>query len=108
MQRRRTSVLSLRKEADGPGRQGSHATFALLIAGFNAYIPSVRKKNRHDEGDPTGAPERIDPMNIARSFQSWRRYRETVGELNRLTQRELADLGMSRADIPAVARRAAR
>ena len=46
-------------------------------------------------------------MNLARSFQSWRRYRQTTAELNRLTQRELADLGLSRADIPAVARRAA-
>lgn len=45
-------------------------------------------------------------MNIARSYQNWRRYRETCNELNRLSQRELADLGISRSDIPAVARRA--
>ena len=45
-------------------------------------------------------------MNIARSFQSWRQYRSTVTELNRLSQRDLADLGLSRADIPAVARQA--
>jgi uncharacterized protein YjiS (DUF1127 family) len=46
-------------------------------------------------------------MNIVRSFSNWRRYRETCGELNRLSQRELADLGLSRADIPTVARQAA-
>ena len=46
-------------------------------------------------------------MNIVRSFSNWRRYRETCGELNRLSQRELSDLGLSRADIPAIARKAA-
>ncbi|RYE82190.1 MAG: DUF1127 domain-containing protein [Hyphomicrobiales bacterium] len=45
-------------------------------------------------------------MNIVRSFSNWRRYRETCGELNRLSQRELADLGLSRSDIPAIARQA--
>ena len=46
-------------------------------------------------------------MNIVRSFSNWRRYRETCGELNRLSQRELADLGLSRSDIPTIARKAA-
>ncbi|KAB0681971.1 DUF1127 domain-containing protein [Aureimonas leprariae] len=45
-------------------------------------------------------------MNIARSYQNWRRYRETCNELNRLSHRELADLGISRSDIPNVARKA--
>jgi uncharacterized protein YjiS (DUF1127 family) len=45
-------------------------------------------------------------MNIVRSYSNWRRFRETCNELNRLSQRELADLGISRSDIPAVARRA--
>ena len=45
-------------------------------------------------------------MNLVRSYNNWRRYRETVNELNRLSQRELADLGISRGDIAPVARRA--
>ncbi|MCD1643440.1 DUF1127 domain-containing protein [Aurantimonas coralicida] len=45
-------------------------------------------------------------MNLVRSYNNWRRYRETVNELNRLSQRELADLGISRGDITSVARRA--
>ena len=44
-------------------------------------------------------------MNIVRSYSNWRRYRETVNELNRLSQRELADLGIARADINSLARR---
>ncbi|WP_343314807.1 DUF1127 domain-containing protein [Brucella sp. BE17] len=43
-------------------------------------------------------------MNILRSYSNWRRYRETVNELNMLSTRELNDLGISRADIPYVAR----
>ena len=43
-------------------------------------------------------------MNIVRSYSNWRRYRETVSELNRLSQRELSDLGIARTDIPSVAR----
>lgn len=47
-------------------------------------------------------------MNIARSYSNWRRYRETCSELGRLSQRELSDLGISRADIPSIARQATR
>ena len=47
-------------------------------------------------------------MGIARTLRNFRSYRSTVNELNRLSQRELADLGISRADIPAVARQAVR
>lgn len=44
-------------------------------------------------------------MNLIRNYRNWRRYRETVNELSRLTNRELNDLGIARADIPAVASR---
>lgn len=44
-------------------------------------------------------------MNIVRSYNNWRRFRETCSELNRLSQRELADLGIARSDIPSIARR---
>ncbi|GGE13874.1 hypothetical protein GCM10011390_36260 [Aureimonas endophytica] len=47
-------------------------------------------------------------MNLSRSFQTWRQYRATVNELNSLNQRELADLGICRSDIPTIARRAVR
>ncbi|MCC0043763.1 MAG: DUF1127 domain-containing protein [Brucellaceae bacterium] len=44
-------------------------------------------------------------MNLIRNYRNWRRYRDTVNELNRLTSRELNDLGINRGDIPFVARR---
>ncbi|MBV8565848.1 MAG: DUF1127 domain-containing protein [Methylobacteriaceae bacterium] len=37
-------------------------------------------------------------------LKAWQRYRDNVRELSRLTDRELADLGFSRVDIPAIAR----
>ena len=45
-------------------------------------------------------------MNIARSFTSWRKYRQTITELDRMTNRELHDLGIDRTDIRRVARQA--
>lgn len=37
---------------------------------------------------------------------AWKRYSRTVSELNALSNRELADLGISRMDIHSVARAA--
>ncbi|MFZ2101354.1 MAG: DUF1127 domain-containing protein [Oricola sp.] len=47
-------------------------------------------------------------MNIVRTLTEWRRYRTTRHELNRLSTRELADIGYDRASISTVARAAAR
>ena len=47
-------------------------------------------------------------MNIARSINDWRRYRAISAELNRLSSRELEDIGFNRAEITSVARRAIR
>lgn len=45
-------------------------------------------------------------MNIAKKLNNWRKYRETVTELGRMSDRELSDLGIGRADIRRVARTA--
>ena len=45
-------------------------------------------------------------MNLIRNYRNWRRYRSTVNELSRLSNRELNDLGIARGDIPFVARKA--
>lgn len=37
-------------------------------------------------------------------YVSWRRFRESVRELSRLSDRELNDLGIGRADISTVVR----
>ena len=38
-------------------------------------------------------------------YRAWLRYRETVNELSRLSERELADVGINRYDIDPIARR---
>ena len=45
-------------------------------------------------------------MNVARSFNNWRKYRQTVTELGRMSVRELHDLGIDPSDIRNVARAA--
>ncbi len=41
-------------------------------------------------------------------YTTWKKYSRTVAELEALSTRDLADLGLSRADITRVAREAAR
>jgi uncharacterized protein YjiS (DUF1127 family) len=41
---------------------------------------------------------------LRRSLADWQLYRITLTELERLTERDLADLGISRYDIPRIAR----
>ena len=45
-------------------------------------------------------------MNLIDSFRNYRRFRATVSELSRLSNRELADLGIERTEIRQVARKA--
>ena len=47
-------------------------------------------------------------QSIATKIQKWRQYRASVRELSRLTDRELNDLGIGRADIEFVAKKGAR
>jgi uncharacterized protein YjiS (DUF1127 family) len=42
---------------------------------------------------------------IVSTYRSWRKYRETYNELMRLSNRDLADLGITQADIPSIARK---
>jgi uncharacterized protein YjiS (DUF1127 family) len=46
-----------------------------------------------------------DDMNLLKYYCNWRRYRDTVRDLSRLSNRELSDLGISHAEIEAVAQR---
>jgi uncharacterized protein YjiS (DUF1127 family) len=40
---------------------------------------------------------------LIRFIQSWKRYNASLNELSRLGDRELADIGLTRSDIPRVA-----
>ncbi|MBB4569445.1 uncharacterized protein YjiS (DUF1127 family) [Rhizobium leucaenae] len=45
-------------------------------------------------------------MNIAHSFNNWRKYRRTVSELGRMSNHRLNDIGIERTDIQRIAREA--
>jgi uncharacterized protein YjiS (DUF1127 family) len=44
---------------------------------------------------------------LVRFIQEWKRYNKSINELSRLGDRELADIGISRSDIPRIAWNAA-
>ena len=44
---------------------------------------------------------------IAKAYHTWRKYRETYDKLMRLSNRDLADIGVKRGDIPMIARKSA-
>ena len=46
-------------------------------------------------------------MSMKTSYRNWRAYRNTVAELSELSNRNLADMGLVRANIREVARKAA-
>lgn len=47
-------------------------------------------------------------MSFKQSFNRWRLYRRTCNELGAMSERELNDLGITRSDIPFVARQSLR
>ena len=89
------------------------SAFALLLCSAPSYIrcirflcgaaPCLRNTSRKNPRDKT-----MTLKSIASKISSWRRYRDSVRELSRLTDRELNDLGISRGDIEFVARKSLR
>lgn len=81
---------------------GCYAFSWLFNSLSYAYLPvtSYKQNKTNKDGNKT--------MNFVRSFSEWRRYRATCNELNRLSARELNDLGINRGDIPFVARKVTR
>ena len=83
------------------------ALSALLQCSISTLSRGMRfLSSVHRVTDPKQIFERNNAMNIVRSFNNWRTYRNTVGELVQLSDRELNDMGIGRADIRNVARRA--
>ena len=75
---------------------GGHAKPSLPFRRAKDHLSGIETVNSRPE-DKT--------MNLIQNYRNWRRYRRTVDELSRLSNRELNDLGINRGDIVSVARR---
>jgi uncharacterized protein YjiS (DUF1127 family) len=77
---------------------------------FKRQISPILWVNRVT-GEGLNLPSRLNyrekeiPMfaSVVRFIQSWKNYNRSLSELNRLGDRELADIGISRSDIPRLA-----
>jgi uncharacterized protein YjiS (DUF1127 family) len=84
---------------------GCGAANALVRAASQHYIRDIKFKA---EVSGPKLARKETKMNITRAYNNWVKYRQTVTELGRMSNRELADLGIARQDIRAVARQAVR
>jgi uncharacterized protein YjiS (DUF1127 family) len=77
-------------------RSSCTAPRLFCIAAFNAYIGSVIRVCFKK-----GFKNMLLP--IIRYLQSWNQYGKAIQELSQLSDRELADIGLTRGDIPRIA-----
>jgi uncharacterized protein YjiS (DUF1127 family) len=83
------------------------AAFSLQHSTSEAYIDF--KRLREPSRSALQKTEMIMILtSVVRALRAWRRYNASLNELNRLGDRELADIGLSRSDIPRVAWESAR
>ena len=81
---------------------------APTAATSDPHIRVIKTPDRRN-----GSRRRQDPgkgiiMNVARSFNTWLSYRRALAELGRLNSRALLDIGITREQIPVLARASAR
>ena len=76
------------------------ATKALLQQAARNYVPCIKTG---DSPLPLKGLTTMFLTHLISAFRQWRRYNQSLNELNRLGDRELADIGISRSDIPRVA-----
>jgi len=77
------------------------ATILLFIGSILPMLEFVLRRPK--EAAETDERIRIMLTSIVRFLREWRLYNRSVGELSRLGDRELADIGISRSDIARVA-----
>jgi uncharacterized protein YjiS (DUF1127 family) len=76
------------------------ATNCLLLEPAEDYVPSIKTG---DSPLPLKGLTTMFLSHLVGVFRQWRRYNQSLRELNRLGDRELADIGITRGDIPRVA-----
>jgi len=98
MQQRKRSVKVLFNNSEMEPCRNFNSHFAAL------HLSWIGKKQ-----PKTVNPRGMTMFEVLKSrYSTWKRYSRTLQELESLSNRELADLGISRVDIPRLAREAAR
>lgn len=77
---------------------GCSAIISMLRCAICAYIPSKQRPLRR-----YFAKEITMLLSIVRFLHAVREYYRNLGELSNLSDRELADIGITRSDIPRLA-----
>lgn len=68
------------------------------------YKKAIEATGRQEQAAGFESPGKVTKMNVARKLSNWRKYRQTVAELGRLTPRELQDVGIDPTNIRGFAR----
>jgi uncharacterized protein YjiS (DUF1127 family) len=85
----------------------SYAFFAVLRRNIIAFQAAkhpyfaAKRNHRCNAGFTRKSPVMF--ANLVRLIREWKRYNQSLNELSRLGDRELADIGISRSDIQRVA-----
>ena len=79
---------------------------ATMLLFMHANVPMFVSNNRPAQSRTEGKRTTMFAA-LVRFIQEWKRYNRSLNELSRLGDRELADIGISRSDIPRVAWNAA-
>ena len=79
---------------------------ALLTREVKPYMPVIENTAAPGWQPLLQARRKGMNMNVAHSFNNWRKYRRTVSELGRMSNHRLSDIGIERSDIPRIAREA--
>jgi uncharacterized protein YjiS (DUF1127 family) len=81
----------------------THCCGATLLLFIRQNIPILQLIRFTGSGPDRKRKRIVMIAALVRFLTEWKRYNRSLSELNRLGDRELADIGISRSDIPRVA-----
>ncbi|MFY9625528.1 MAG: DUF1127 domain-containing protein [Rhodoplanes sp.] len=83
-----------------------HKVFFFALDRFIYRSEKIARCKRRGRGEKETVMYLV--AGLVRMLRVWRRYNESLRELNRLDDRELADIGITRCDVQRIAWEAAR
>ena len=83
-----------------------HKVYFFALDGFIYGSEKIARRKRRGRGEKETVMYLV--AGLVRMLRVWRRYNESLRELNRLVDRELADIGITRCDVQRIAWEAAR